>query len=139
MIERVESNLERGAIVLAALLEALDGDAHALADPYAEAVLETARSAAGGHPTPQSRMAAAGLLADRGRVIAPPGSIVTGSGGRPVSLGEIVSGAEWGSSTYPQFAPRNTRGYWLGPAFDADSTLRAGDAALEEIVRNVTR
>ena len=95
------NNLERGAVVLAALLDALDGDAHALADPYAEAVLATARSAAGSRPTPQARMAASGLRADRGSVIAPSGSIVTGSGGRPASLAEIIGGAEWGSEHVP--------------------------------------
>ena len=114
------NNLDHGADVLAALLDELAGDAHALADPYAEAVLATARSSAGGHPTPQSRMAASGLRAERGRVVAPSGSTVSGSGGRSVSLSEIIAGAEWGSSTFGQFAPRNTRGYWLVPALDAD-------------------
>jgi hypothetical protein len=136
----IESNdLDRGAVVLRGILEALDGEAHDLADPYAEAALETARAAAGGHPTPQARMAASGLVADHGSVIAPGGALVTGRGGRPASLSEIIGGAEFGSSTFAQFAPRNTRGYWLVPAFDADATLAAGDRALEEIVQSVTR
>lgn len=139
MTYRVESNLEEGAVVLEALMDALDGDAHPLIDPYADAVLATARSAAGGHPTRQSRMAASGLVSDHGSIIAPGGAVVTGSGGRPASLAEIIGGAEYGSGTFRQFAARNARGYWLMPSFEADAPMRAADEALEKIVRSVSR
>lgn len=82
-------------------------------------------------------MAASGLRADHGRITAPAGSIVTGRGGS-ARLGDLIGGAEWGSGTYRQFAPRNLRGYWLVPSADSETALDAGDRALAEIVREVT-
>lgn len=101
-------------------------------------MLEAARAAAAGHPTPQSRMAASGLVSDHGSITSPAGSLVTGRGGRPARLVDIIGGAEWGSSGHRQFAPRNTRGYWLVPAADSEAALDAGDRALVEILRKVT-
>lgn len=134
----MRSDLELGADALEELLDRLSGPAHDLADPYAEGVLEAARAAAASHPTPQSRMAASGLAADHGSIVSPAGSIVTGSGGRPARLVDLIGGAEWGSSAFRQFAPRNSRGYWLIPAADAETALDAGDRALVEILRKVT-
>jgi hypothetical protein len=125
--------------VIAALAERLSGDAHELADPYAEAVLAVARAAAGGHPTPQSRMAASGLRAERGSILSPPGVLVSGRGGHPVPLSAIVGSAEWGSGTYRQFAPRNVRGYWLIPSSESGEARSAGDRALAEILAAVVR
>jgi hypothetical protein len=134
----IANDLGRGGDAIDQILARLAGDALELADPYAEAVLETARSAAGSHPTPQSRMAASGLIAQRGAVIAPGGALVSGAGGRPASLAQIIAGAEYGSDTYTQFASRNPRGYWLFPAFDAASTVAAGDRALQAILESAT-
>lgn len=83
-------------------------------------------------------MVAAGLEADHGSIVGPAGSIVTGAGGRPARLGDLIGGAEWGSSRHRQFAPRNSRGYWLMPAADSDRALEAGDRAIVEILRKVT-
>jgi hypothetical protein len=131
--------LERGSAALDELLRKLDDQQlAAIVDPYAEAVLEAARSAAGSHPTPQSRMGASGLVAQHGEIISPPGALVLGRGGRPALLEEIIAGAEWGSGTYRQFAPRNTRGYWLIPSTESDSAISAGDRALEAVLESVT-
>jgi hypothetical protein len=126
-------------VALQGLLDALDGEAHPLADPYMEAVLAAAQSAAGGHPTPQARMAASGLRADRGTLLAPAGALVTDSSGHAAPLGSIIAGAEWGSSTYTQFAGRNTRGYWLFPSFEAEPAITAGEKALQDVVSKVVR
>jgi hypothetical protein len=102
-------------------------------------MVDAARAAAGGHPTPQARMAASGIRADHGSIVAPAGTIVQGSGGRPVSVAAIIGGAEWGSSTFRQFAPRSSRGYWLMPAAESDEALTAGERALDEILAAVVR
>lgn len=82
-------------------------------------------------------MAASGLRADHGSITS-AGAIVSGRGGRPARLGDLISGAEWGSDGFRQFAPRNTRGYWLVPAADSEGALDAGDRALVDILRKVT-
>jgi hypothetical protein len=132
-------DLNLGADALAALMDKLDGGAHDLADPYAEAVLDAARSAASGRPTPQARMAASGLQADHGSILAPAGVLVSGRGGRPASLQDLILGAEFGSSTYAQFGPRNSRGYWLWPAADSGDAMDAADRAMDEILHSVMR
>lgn len=134
----VSSDLELGADALQALADALRGDAHPVADPYAEAVLETARSAAGGHPTPQSRMAASGLTVSHGVISGAPGTIVQGAGGDPVSLGSILYGAEWGSNTYHQFPRARRSGYWLYPSANKDGPVSAADRALESLLERIT-
>lgn len=82
-------------------------------------------------------MAASGLEVAGSRITSPAGSIVTGAG-HSARLVDVIGGAEFGSSTYRQFAPRNTRGYWLVPAADSEAALDAGDRALVEILRKVT-
>lgn len=109
---------------------------HELADPYAEAVLETARGKAAGHPSPQARMAASGLEADRGTISSPPGRTVYGSGGS-APLEAIIGGAEFGSNRYRQFAPARRTGYFLMPATRSKPPREAGNRVLDEIVRKV--
>lgn len=136
---QVSSDLELGADAIAKLLSTLDREPLTLTDPYAAAVLGAAVRAAAGHPSPQSRMAASGLVAKRGEILSPPGAIVRGSGGRPVRLAEIIGGAEWGSDRFPQFAPRSSRGYWLMPAAGSREAIDAADQALGDVLAKVVR
>ena len=48
-------------------------------------------------------------------------------------------GAEFGSTQYAQFGPRNSRGYWLFPSFEDKSAITAGERALEDICAKVVR
>lgn len=134
----VGSNLELGADAIRALADALRGDAHEVADPYAAAVLDTAKAAAASHPTPQSRMAASGLTVAHGVISGAPGTIVQGAGGDPVSLGSILYGAEWGSNTYRQFSRARRGGYWLYPSANKSGPVSEADRALERILERVT-
>lgn len=97
-------------------------DDDAIAQAYAELVIVQARKRAAGHPTPQARMAATGIEARNGALYGAPGRIVFGRGGA-VALGEIVWGAEMGSSIYRQFGARHSRGAWLYPAGEDDRTV----------------
>src|SRR5262245_23315613 len=92
------------------------GDGSEVADPYTASVLSVAKAAAGGHPAPQSRMAASALSVSHATILIPEAAIVQGSGGDPVPLGAIFSGAEFGSNRYRQFPAATKRGYWLWPA-----------------------
>lgn len=83
----------------------------------ARAILKKARTNAARRPTPQARMVASGMVARRGVVIGFASRRVFGSGSdRPVKLGHLAYGAEFGSDRHRQFGPRNPAGYWLHPA-----------------------
>lgn len=114
--------LESAAAKLAAIQRELT-DRDAVAQAYAEATVDQARRLAAGHPTPQARMAASGIEARDGKVYGSASAIVIGYPGGPVPLGEIAWGAEMGSSIYPAFGPRHSRGAWLYPAGDSDATV----------------
>ena len=91
------------------------GDDEATAQAFADLVVKAAKRRAQGRPTPQARMAATGIEARNGAVYGSASRIVSGRGGS-VPLGEIVWGAEMGSSTYRQFGPRASGGHWIFPA-----------------------
>lgn len=83
----------------------------------ARSVLAKAQANARGRPTPQARMVAEALFARRGVIIGSAGRRIFGSGSdRPVKLGHLAYGAEFGSDTHSQFGPRRESGYWLHPA-----------------------
>ena len=86
------------------------------------AALEQARSNAAGHPTPQSRLAATGLVA-RGDTLT-----VTHS---------LAGGSEYGSSIYRQFGPRRSTSAWFGKVAEGEPRpiVVAGDKALETVMR----
>lgn len=105
---------EQARAVLDGLIDDLTDDERT-AQAFAEIVVQEAQRRAGGHPTPQARMAASGIAARNGHVYGAAGTIVTGRGGS-VPLGQIIFGAEFGSSVWTQFGPRQSRGAWLFPA-----------------------
>lgn len=122
-------DLEYGARVIRRLLKRLD-EPENLAHSYAEAVLIQARQNAASKPTPQARMAADNLHVEGS-------DIVPVAGGAPA---EVAIGSEFGSTLYKQFhAGPNPRGYWLWPAGEAQTTLKAGDAALELEIQKAIR
>lgn len=83
----------------------------------ARSVLAKAQSNARGRPTPQARMVADAMFAKKGVIIGSAGRRVFGSGSdRPVKLGHLAYGSEFGSNTHRQFGPRRESGYWLHPA-----------------------
>ena len=115
----------------------------AVEDEVGRAILKRAQRNAGGHPTPQARMAASGLIARRGTVIGFGSKRVFGSGSPGgVKLGLIQYGAEFGSSTHRQFGPRNEAGYFLHPAAeghnpDIDKAQEADvDKAIDDAIRS---
>lgn len=98
-----------------------------LAHKYAEAVLVIARQTAASRPTPQARMAAAGMSV-QGDTINPP------AGGPPA---EVAVSSEFGSDIYLQFQkPHSARGYWLYPSAESSQAETAGDKALIDVLRS---
>lgn len=106
-------------------LETTDG----LAEAYARAMLQEGVSRAAGHPTPQSRMAAAAMGVQ--------GTAITVLTGGPPA--EVSAGSEWGSDIYPQFGPRREGGYWLLPSAESETVKVAGDAYLEAMMQREVR
>lgn len=108
---------DQGARILNKLADLLTdrGEQAKLRREYAFQVRAGAARIAAGRPTAQARMAAQGLRVKGGTVLGFPGTRVT-SFGRSVRLGGISFGAEYGSNTFAQFAPRRESGYFLNPA-----------------------
>ncbi len=101
-----------------------------LSHDYAEATLEKARQNAASSPTPQAPMAASAMSVSGSELR------VT-AGGAP---SEVAFGSEFGSDIYLQFhKPHNARGYWLMPAAESPSVLKAGDDAIENIMDRIIR
>ena len=121
---------EKAAKILRDLDDKLE-DNEAVEDAMARAILEQAQANAAGHPTPQSRMAAAEFIVQHG-------TILSLSGGPP---GEVAEGSEFGSTIYRQFGPRNQRGYWLLPAAESPNaaTIAAGEEALDSEIEAAIR
>jgi len=86
---------------------------------YARDVMRQAQANAARRPTPQARGIASTLRVSRkgGAVLGLPSATAILSG-RSVKAAGINYGAEYGSNTHRQFAPRRERGYWLNPAAD---------------------
>lgn len=103
--------LESAAAKLAAAGRALS-DEDRVAQAFAELAVAQARRLAGGHPTPQSRLAATGAQARLGAI-----EVV----GYPQAA--IAWGSEFGSTIYRQFGPRHSRGSWLYPAGEDQATV----------------
>lgn len=84
---------------------------------YAFAVKERAQRNAAGRPTPQASGVAASLRVSRkgGAVLGLPSAQIVLSG-RLLRAKGVNYGAEYGSDTHRQFAPRREGGYWLNPA-----------------------
>jgi hypothetical protein len=110
-------DLATGRRRIASLAKALErGDE--LKRAVVPAALEVARSNAAGHPTPQSRLAAGGLVA-RGDSLS-----VTHS---------LAGGSEYGSTIYRQFGPRHGPA-WFGKVAEESeprTIVAAADKALE--------
>jgi hypothetical protein len=92
-------------------------DTRRLQNEMAKAILAKARSNAQSRPTPQARMVSRGMIVTRGVVLGRANRMILGGGeGKPVKLGVLAYGAEFGSNQHRQFGPRNESGYWLNPA-----------------------
>ena len=92
-------------------------DTRKLRADYAREIMRQAQRNAVRRPTPQARGVAGSLRVRGGTVLGFPSSPVTLSGVTKRAAG-INYGAEYGSNTHTQFAPRNESGYWLNPAAD---------------------
>lgn len=115
-------SVDEAASVISSVLGELHDllvDTRELRRGYARAILEQAQRNAARRPTPQARGVAASLRVSRygGAVLGFPSTSITLSGVSKRAAG-INYGAEYGSNTHAQFAPRNERGYWLNPAAD---------------------
>ncbi|HKR49460.1 MAG TPA: hypothetical protein VJT72_07745 [Pseudonocardiaceae bacterium] len=113
-----------------------------LQNEVARAILDKARQNASARPTPQARMVAEGLVVRRGIVLGRAGKVILGSGGRPVKLGHLAYGAEFGSNTHKQFGrDRRESGYWLHPAAEGDNndTDKAEDSYLDRAISAAIR
>jgi hypothetical protein len=108
---------EQGSRILHRLAELLTDKDHQakLRKDYAFQVRKLAVANATGRPTPQARMVAQGMRVKGGTVLGFPSTRVS-SGGRSTRMGGVSFGAEYGSTTHSQFAPRRESGYWLNPA-----------------------
>jgi hypothetical protein len=92
-------------------------DTRKLRSGYAVEIMRQAQRNAVRRPTPQARGVAGSLRVRGGSVLGFPSAAVTLSGVTKRAAG-INFGAEYGSNTHTQFAPRNESGYWLNPAAD---------------------
>lgn len=110
---------EAGAIVRRVTGRLSDklADTRQLRRDYATEVLRQAQRNAVRRPTPQARGVASSLRVRGGTVLGFPSTRITLSGISKRAAG-INFGAEYGSSTHRQFAPRREGGYWLNPAAD---------------------
>lgn len=88
-----------------------------LAGEYAEDVRTLAVRRADARPTPQAPMIGRVLVQRGGSVLAPAGATVHSSSGS-AAAGDVAFGAEYGSTLYPQFAPRRASGYFLTPSLE---------------------
>lgn len=125
---------DEGASILRRLADLLDNRAEQaeLRRDYAFQIRRGAASIAAGKPSPQARMAAAGLRVKGGAVLGFPSTRVSSSAGT-TRLGGVSFGAEYGSSIHRQFAPRRESGYFLNPAAERVND-RVGDQWLDDII-----
>lgn len=118
-------------------------DTKRLQNEVARAVLAKAQANARRRPTPQARMVAEGMVVRRGVVIGSAGKRIFGSGSdRPVKLGHLAYGAEFGSNTHRQFgSDRRESGYWLHPAAEGQNadTDKAEDSYLDKAINAAIR
>jgi hypothetical protein len=132
------ATVEEGRTVLRRLADELT-DTRELRRGYAVEVMRQAQRNAVRRPTPQSRGVAGSLRVRGGSVLGFPSAAVTLSGVTKRAAG-INFGAEYGSNTHTQFAPRNERGYWLNPAADEVDDrpgLKYLDDALSDSLRGI--
>lgn len=114
-------------------------DTRKLRRGYAVEVLRQAQRNAVRAPTPQARGVAGSLRVKGGTVLGFPSTAITLSGQVKRAAG-INFGAEYGSNTYRQFAPRREGGYWLNPAADQVDDrpgLEYLDNALSDSLRGI--
>ena len=118
-------------------------DTRRLQNEMARAILAKARSNAASRPTPQARMVAAGMVVARGVVIGRGNRrILGGGGGKPVKLGVLAYGAEFGSNQFRQFgSDRRESGYFLHPAAENQNTGidKAEESFLDRIINTAIR
>ncbi len=105
---------------VAAFAAVLSSDEAAAA--FAVSWLKEASVVANTYPTPQARMAASGLETRGSHMIGNANTMVQ-TAGRSVPLGDVLFGAEFGSSVYTQFGPRQQHGYWLFRSADEQATM----------------
>lgn len=107
-----------------------------LAGDYATDVRTLAVRRADARPTPQAPMIGR-TLAVRGGSVLSLGTAHSASGGA-VPAGEVAYGAEYGSTLYPQFAPRRASGYFLTPSLEAVGD-RPGEAWIDQVMDDAFR
>ena len=135
----VESFDEAASVISRVLRKLYDelNDTRKMRSGYAQAIIGQAQRNAARRPTPQARGIATTLRVRGGSVLGFPGTAVTLSGERKRAAG-INFGAEYGSSTHAQFAPRNERGYWLNPAAE-EVDDKPGLAYLDDAIGTAVR
>lgn len=130
------ATIAEGQSVLRRLADRL-ADTVKLRRDYATEVLRQAQRNAVRRPTPQARGVASSLRVRGGTVLGFPSTTITLSGVQKRAAG-INFGAEYGSNTHRQFAPRNEGGYWLNPAAD-EVDDRPGLAYLDDALSDSLR
>lgn len=135
----VESFDEATSVIARLLGQLRDNlaDTRKMRRDYARSIIEQARANAGRRPTPQARGVATSLRVRGGSVLGFPSTSITLSGVSKRAAG-INFGAEYGSDTHAQFAPRNERGYWLNPAAD-EVDDRPGEQYLDDAIDGALR
>jgi hypothetical protein len=114
-------------------------DTRELRRGYAVEIMRQAQRNAVRRPTPQARGVAGSLRVRGGTVLGFPSTTITLSGVQKRAAG-INFGAEYGSNTHAQFAPRNESGYWLNPAADEVDDrpgLKYLDDAISDSLRGI--
>lgn len=143
MVDRVtvHSWAEAGDVVRRVMGRLSDklADTRKLRSGYAREVLRQAQRNAIRRPTPQARGVAGSLRVRGGTVLGFPSARIVLSGVSKRAAG-INFGAEYGSNTHAQFAPRRERGYWLNPAADEVDDrpgLKHLDNAISDSLRGI--
>lgn len=130
------ATIEQGVRALGRIRKGLE-DVEPLRTRYATEVRRQAQRNATRRPTPQARGVAGSLRVKGGTVLGWPTTPIVLSG-RTIRAAGINFGAEYGSSTHRQFAPRRESGYWLNPAADQVDD-RTGEQWLDDVLNDGLR
>lgn len=111
-------------------------DPEAVQDAYGQELAESARTRGNLVSVPrQAHLVADAVGYSDGRI-----QLASGAQAGRGTAGELLGGAEYGSSIYQQFGPHSSRGHWLWPTImdpTPDAALAAGDDALEQLIEDV--
>jgi hypothetical protein len=137
-------DLKDGARSLRVLTQEMK-DTRKLQNEMARAILAKARSNAASRPTPQARMVSRAMIVTRGVVLGRANRMILGGGeGKPVKLGFLLYGSEFGSFHRQFGAPWTSgpgSGYWLHPAAEGRNPQidKAEESFLDRAINTAIR